>query len=100
MRSAALGKVASAPSNSSLRFFPIFDPPTWTEGFKGLSGPVVVGLTCFSWLSAIFILTPALPFRLGDFCRPCPELHRQPRSGSHFHSRRRRLTYGETAANQ
>src|SRR5690348_15764200 len=100
MRSEAFGKVASTPSNSARNFFPIFDPATWTEVFRGFSRPEVVRRTCFSRRSAIFILMPALPFQLGDLCRWCPELHRQPRPTPHFHSRCRRLTYCKTAANQ
>src|SRR5207302_4173553 len=101
MWSAEFGKVASAPRSSSLSFFPIFVPSSWTECFRGF--PCLAAVVCFTFCSgptAIFILMPDLPFRLGDLCRQCPELHRQFRPMPCLHSRRRYLTYRKTAAHQ
>src|SRR5919109_2698694 len=70
------GSVACGPRRSSLSFFPVFDPATWTGCFSvGSLSVVVVILTCCFGLRVIFILMPALPFRPDDLLRWCSELH-------------------------
>src|SRR5690242_2279033 len=97
MWSAELGSVAPAPRRSSLNFFPVFDPATWTECFSGASwSVVVVVLTCRSGLRVLFILMPVPSFRPGDLFCWCSELHselhRQFCAAPKLHSRRRCLT--------